>query len=142
MKLCVAVLDTMWGNVDRQISPRYFRINPLNRSGKRLLWLLGGEYKLLITNACKELVSNPNKHGKPDPVWLEENLIQLRAKGKIDLLLICGNTAKRTFLQVADNVGAWDMESLAEHVLYIPHPASRTWTRKALDDLKLNIYSL
>src|SRR5690349_8002265 len=78
-KFVVAVLDTMYdwqgktSEAGYREAPRYFRINPRNFTGKRLYKLVG-KNKLLVTDACRELVSSPDEHGVPDPNWLSENI--------------------------------------------------------------------
>lgn len=122
------VLDTMWGWCGREPeqAPRWYRINPENHSGKRLYKLTGlGMRELLVTNICREVVSNPNQYGKPDKVWLRENL------GLMDcsVLLVCGTRARDTFEQlnrVPVEVG---------RILKISHPAARNWTTAKLDEV-------
>lgn len=126
----VAVLETMWdwrsmtSSAGYQQAPPYFRINEQNYTGKRLYKLIGPNAKLLVTNSCKELVSGPNKHGKPDPDWLATNLMDLEP---FDVLLVCGKVAQETFRK-------------SEHAIFtnariieMPHPAARTyWTAARL----------
>jgi hypothetical protein len=61
-------------------------------------------------------------HGTPDPTWLAANLSRL---GSITLLLVCGTVAKRTY----------DASGYAGKapVIYMLHPAARTWTKDALE---------
>jgi hypothetical protein len=122
-------------------APRYFRINPKNFSGKRLYGLVGSDARLLVTNACRELVNGPKEHGKPDPVWLGENLRILDGVGgelpaggivpddkwRIDVLLVCGKVAQQTFKLCG-------YEPKAGRVIEIPHPAARqVWTREFIE---------
>lgn len=136
----VAILETMWdwrqmtSGAGYSEAPRYFRINSENYSGKRLYKLIGPDAKLLVTNACRELVSGPQHHGKGDPVWLEENLRILDShfvehgaavKKPIDVLLICGKVAAKTFLRQDYRPAAW--------TLFMPHPAARAfWTKETI----------
>lgn len=143
----VAILETMWdwrgmtssaGYVE---APRYFRINPENFSGRRLYKLIGPSARLLVTNACRELVTGPKHHGKPDPVWLGENLRLLDGVGgelpgggivtddkwRIDCLLVCGKVAQQTFKQCG-------YAPKSARVIEIPHPAARAvWTREFIE---------
>ena len=117
----VAILETMWGDRAGR-APRHFKINPLNCSGRRLYKLVGpgNADRLLVTNACKELVTNANRHGKPDPNWLLENLRRLDP----DLILVCGSVAKKTFKECG--------YVPLRHPVYMPHPAARNWTKRRL----------
>jgi len=68
----VAILETMWdwrgqaSSAGYRQAPEYFRINPSNHSGRRLYKLIGPDSRLLVTNACRELVSSAKHHGKGD----------------------------------------------------------------------------
>ena len=114
------VLETMWGDHVRR-APRWFRINQYNHSGKRLYKLVDST-DLLVTNACKYMVTSPNDHGKPDPVWLAENLQRVHC----DLLLVCGKVAQETFDKCR-------YTPLCK-VLKMPHPAWRGWTKALLKE--------
>lgn len=117
----VAVLESMWdwrqmtSGAGYKEAPRWFRINPLNYSGKRLYKLVGEEADLYVTNACPQLMGSANHHGKPDEKWLRENLELL----KPDVLLVCGGIAQKCY----DKTGM-------EHprTLRLRHPAARNWT--------------
>lgn len=115
----VAVLETMWGG-PRGRAPRYFKINPYNKSGQRLYKLVG-DLSLVVTNACREMVSHARHHGKPDPEWLLENLKRLRP----DLILVCGKVAKRTYKKSGYKPDGCK-------VMFILHPAARTWTKASI----------
>lgn len=147
MTRCVAVLETMWdwrrmtSGAGYSEAPRYFRINPNNYSGKRLYKLVGPNSKLLVTNACRELVSGPQYHGKGDPNWLGENLRILDGitptegaePASIEVLLVCGKVAQDTYRKC----GYVPTEA---RVIEIPHPAARTfWTRGKILEISKNI---
>lgn len=121
---CLAVLETMWGGSGE--APGIFRINPHNFTGRRLYWFLGHK-DLWVTNACREYVSNAKQHGTPDPDRLAQNLQRLT----YDLLLVCGGVAKKTYSKCG-----YAPEC---RVVYIPHPAWRGWTRKALEATRKEI---
>jgi hypothetical protein len=131
MKRIVAVLETMWGEREGR-APRWFKINPNNHSGRRLYKFVGSENKsrLVVTNACRELVISPTHHGKPDPEWLGENLRRLNPS----VILICGNVAKETFDKACPMI--WDGDA---KVIYMPHPAARTWTKTRLREMEKRI---
>src|SRR5258708_133644 len=101
-KKIVAILESMWdwrqmtSSAGYQEAPRFFRISPLNFSGKRLYRIVGERANLFVTNSCRELCSSANHHGTPDANWLRENLILLEP---FDVLLICGKVAQATFAQ-------------------------------------------
>jgi hypothetical protein len=138
-KFIVAVLDTMWdwkqqtSSAGYKQAPRYFRINPNNFTGRRLYRLVG-KAKLLVTDSCPELVSNPKQHGTPDPQWLSDNLFILNDLRRIDLILVCGKVAQRT-IQECPSVPNCSQ-------LAIPHPAARTWTKAQLDETAKKIEDL
>jgi len=110
---------------------RYFKINPQNHSGKRLYKLIGPGAKLLVTNACRELVNHANKHGTPDPVWLHENLNTILEKFPIDLILVCGKVAQKTYADIGYN--------FTPPVINIMHPAARTWSKKLIEETQQEI---
>ena len=127
----VAVLDTMWdwrgvtSAAGYGTAPRYFRINPNNFTGRRLYKLIGPNNRLLVTDSCKELVSSPKEHGTPDPHWLSENLRIINDLRPIDILLICGKVAQRTFESVS-------YVPEKARVIPIPHPVARVWTKERI----------
>ena len=140
----VAILETMWdwrgmtSGAGYAEAPRFFRINPQNHTGRRLYKLIGPDAKLLVTNACRELVSGPREHGTPNPQWLAENLAEIEVNrpdsATIDVLLVCGKVAQATFRECG-------YKPKAARIIEIPHPAARTWTRaqiEAISDLIQN----
>lgn len=144
----VAILETMWdwrgmtSGAGYREAPRFFRINPQNYSGKRLYKLVGPEAKLLVTNACRELVCGPQHHGKGDPAWLRENLTLIEtgarlsewpARRRIDVLLVCGKVAQRTFQSCG-------YRPTQARIIEMPHPAARSfWTRETITQMSLRI---
>mgnify|MGYP003138429018 FL=1 len=134
-KRIIAVLDTMWDWRQRTSSagytpreaPRYFRINPENHSGKRLYRFVG-DHELLVTNACRELAQSANHHGTPNPDWLKENLEILHQEKPIDLILVCGKVAQKTF----DQLGFQEPNTV--QVMKILHPAARTWSSALIEE--------
>lgn len=127
----VAVLDTMWGDRPGR-APRYFRINPYNHTGKRLYKLIGAENakRLYVTNVCRELVTHASQHGKPDPIWLAENLRRLDPA----VILVCGSVAQKAFDQICPTI--WDGNGVE---IYMPHPAARCWTKRMLRETERKI---
>lgn len=130
----VAILETMydWRGMASGAgyvveAPRFFQINPNNFSGRRLYKLCGPSAELLVTNACRELVSSPKQHGTPNPEWLAENLAQIESNlpdsAAIDVLLVCGKVAQQTFKECGYKLKRGK-------VIEIPHPAARqVWNR-------------
>lgn len=137
--LVVAILDSMWdwraqtSGAGYSEAPPYFRINPENHSGKRLYKIVGDEADLLVTNSCRELVSGPREHGKPDPAWLAANLLMLHQKFGIAVLLVCGRVAKETWTRCGVQIGGTLL------VVEMMHPAARTWTHGMIRDHRLAI---
>lgn len=119
----VAVLDTMWGDTAGR-APRFFTINPRNHSGRRLYKLVGPDVRLLVTNACPQQVTNAQHHSKPDAVWLAQNIAYARKHYSPALILVCGKVAKQTFEAAGINSQT--------PVMYMPHPAARSWSRGRL----------
>ena len=127
----VAILDTMYdwrgktSGVGLRQAPRFFRINPHNHSGKRLYSLIYPATRLLVTDACRELVQKPTDHGTPDPIWLSSNLQFINTIRPITLLLVCGKVAQKTYAQCTFKGNG------ATRVIELPHPAARpVWTRE------------
>lgn len=135
--LCVAVLDTMWiGRVRK--APPWFHINPHNRSGARLYKLLDGHYDLLVTNVSPTTVTSAKEHGKPNVLYMENNLIRISKEvAPIDLLLVCGNVAQRTYSEAV----FVDAGFAVEHTILMPHPAWRGWSTATLASMKAQIAS-
>lgn len=146
MKFIVAILDTMYdwrgqtSGAGLRQAPRYFRINPNNHTGRRLYDLIGPGNSLIVTDACKELVTKPTDHGTPDPKWLMENLTMLRSMRSIDVLLVCGKVAQKTWIEVkaTPSIRTWYDPRMKE--IIITHPAARTvWTREYINEVKQRI---
>ena len=137
MKTVVAILDTMWGwcGAERQATP-YFIINPKNASGRRLYQFTKGA-QLFVTNSCKELGKTANDHGVPDPIWLQSNLDLLNNKYGIDILLICGKVAQKTYIKTDHYFNHGKTE-----IKFMMHPVARTWSRAKLDIEEAEIQEL
>jgi hypothetical protein len=118
MKIAV-VLEVMWGATRKTRAPRWYKINPHNHSGKRLIKLLGHD-DFMVTNACPEYVTAANEKGIADPAWLRENLRQYNP----DMVLVCGGVARRTFFR--------DMVRPGSIIALLPHPAARGWTKAGI----------
>lgn len=115
----VAILETAWGG-DREL--RYFKINRDNHSGRRLV----GDASLMVTNACREMVASATQHGTPDPAWLRENLAIMERHRHIDVLLVCGKVAQKTYAQTGHVAGV-------TRIIQMPHPAARQgWTKESI----------
>lgn len=140
MKSFLAILETMW-DWDAQTSsagytktaPDFFRISPNNFSGGRLYYLTGldPEEGLWCTSVCPELVSHPSQHGTPSVERLTRNMGRwLCGGGKGDkVLLVYGAVAQETF----NRYRLERQKQLPQmQVIYLPHPANRTWTKEAL----------
>lgn len=114
----------MWGwhgyHDAGNLAPRFFRINPNNHSGRRLYKICGPEHNLIVTNSCPIVQSSANHHGKPDPVYVAENLNKAFEDGA-DLFLICGRIAQETYK-------AANFHWVFPNVYFMDHPASRRWT--------------
>jgi hypothetical protein len=130
----VALLESMWGwrgYSEAGEVVRYFRINPDNFSGRRL-YRICGDHTLLVTNSVRECQNTASDHGKPDPVWVAENL-KFLASEKMDLLLVCGKVAKETY-----EASGFQFP----RVIFMDHPAARRWTNAAFDAARDRIASM
>lgn len=132
-KRIVAILETMWdwrgmtSDAGYTEAPRFFSINPQNHSGRRLYKLVGPNATLLVTNACRQLATSAQGHGKPDPDWLRENLEDLSRGDGFDLLLVCGKVAQAAFKVCGFKSRA--------RVVEMPHPAARRWTKALIAEM-------
>lgn len=111
----VVVLEVMWG-MPGDPPRRWFRINPYNHSGRRLINIIGRS-DFIVTNACPDVVYSAKGRGKPDADWLARNLAAL----KPDVLLVCGRVAHTTF--------KYSMVPSSTEVIALPHPAARNWSK-------------
>lgn len=132
----VALLESMWAwggyNEPDEEAPRFYRINPNNFSGRRL-YRICGDANIVVTNSCRFVQKSANHHGKPDPEWVRENLLQAHADG-CNLFLICGKIAQQTFEDIH--------LSYLPHI-YMDHPAARRWSNEKLDEIaaRINFYA-
>lgn len=131
----VVILSVMWdwrsmttdaGYIEQ--APRYYNINPENKSGKMLYKLLGNK-GFLVTNACKELVRSANDKGNPDPRWLSDNLYTLMVRHQYRLLLVCGKVAWDTYLDSRK----WFQTGPNCRALKMKHPAARDWSKEEIE---------
>lgn len=121
----VAVLEVMWGlRGDKQ--RRWFRINPFNHSGRRLISIVG-HGNFIVTNACPDVVYRAQDRGTPSKKWLAANLGILQP----DLVLVCGKVAQETFEPAM--VRDWC------HIIELPHPAARTWSKRTIAKAKRDV---
>lgn len=121
MRRIVVVLAVQWGYPGDKVA-RWFKINPYNHSGRRLIDLIGHD-DFTVTNACSQIVYRATDQGVPDRDWLRRNLKALRPQ----IVLVCGKVAQQTFED--------DMAPRAK-VLYMQHPAARMWTRAMLRSMR------
>jgi len=122
----IAVLETMYGSVRPQRAPRFFIINPSNFSGARLYEIVGNQTRLLVTNACPQMVCNASQHGIPDSDWLYSNLEHLHTLTGFKTLLVCGTVAQETIRKNDTAFKRWLRE---KRVIFVPHPAARQWSK-------------
>lgn len=149
MRNYLAVLETMWdwesqttGAGYTKTAPDFFSISPNNFSGKRLYYLTGldSSERLWCTNVCPELVSHPSQHGTPNVEWLTRNLERWLAskiytkEGTDKVVLVCGEVAQTTMNHYRYSGGG--IKDIPAQVLYLPHPANRTWSRATLDAVR------
>lgn len=126
MKFLV-VLDTMWGGAG-DAAPRWFAINPLNVSGKRLYKVTGATFgEVLVTNACRQRVRSASLHGVPEPLWLYQSLVRVPKAWANAPLLVCGQVANATYSKVCKLYGTGSTHR--GPVIRLKHPAARSWTK-------------
>ena len=131
-KTFVAVLDTMWGEGGK--APTFFAINPNNHSGRRLYALTESHYgNIMVVNACQLQTKHATLHGTPNAEWLAHSLQSLpshyRRRGVP--LLVCGKVAQETFRQTDIK---WNGP-----IIYMDHPAARSWTKDKLEAVRKQI---
>lgn len=119
----VVILEVAWG-----YGGRWFRINPHNFSGRRLYQIFGA-HRFLVTNACPDVVGDASGRGSPSPEHLRGVLGVLRPR----FVLVCGAVADRTF--------APDMVDAECTVMRAAHPAARSWTKLALEQLRTDVHA-
>lgn len=138
-KSFLVVLDTMWGDRRAQ-APRWFVINPTNRSGMMLYRLTGvSQEKLLVTNVCRYMETNPNIHGKPDVGWTTENLTKRIPKGFVgSTVLVCGSVARKTVLKTFPRSVRFrrKMKVFGTEFIFIDHPAARNWSEQKVKQVQ------
>lgn len=117
----VAVLNVQWGIPGDRVL-RWFKINPLNRSGARLISIIGHR-NFYVTNACCDIVYSPSGKGTPSERWLARNLGDLNP----DVVLVCGSVAQATF-----QTNMVDVARKRVRVIKLPHPAARNWTKASI----------
>lgn len=122
----VAVLAVQWGFPGDRVS-RYFRINPYNHSGKRLIRIIGHR-QFIVTNACSDIAYSAAQQGTPDPEWLRANLATLAP----DVVLVCGSVAQATFKR--------NMVPKGCKVLKMMHPAARTWSARDIEQARKRVH--
>jgi hypothetical protein len=145
----VALLDTYWGGEEHagKIAPRYFRINRNNHSGRNLYRLLGS-HSLLVSDCCRLIALSAKHHGAPEADWVSENLGILAQSGRMDLLLVCGKVAQKTFREIASiPSGSTDGQSYISGIgilrfYMIDHPAARNWSIEKFERTKTHIERL
>lgn len=121
----IVVLAVQWGYPgDKPL--RWFQISDLNHSGKRLIKLIGHNY-FYVTNARSDIVYRASDQGTPDWTWLACNLKALNP----DVILVCGSVAQATFHRNMVHKGA--------HVIELPHPAARNWTKAKIESARRRI---
>lgn len=127
--MVVVILEVMWGLRYQEQGARWFRINPRNHSGKRLIQMLGHQ-DFVVTNACPQQVASAKHRGTPSAEWLHANLRSLMMANTIDQVLVCGRVAEKTFM-----VNSYAMFcKLGISIVFMPHPAAKGWTRLGLDN--------
>lgn len=82
-----------------------------------------------MTNACAEYVKEAKQHGIPNVGYLTHNLKEAdercaRYGNKIELLLVCGKVAGKTYLDCTYTLNC--------RTVFMPHPAARRWSAKTL----------
>jgi hypothetical protein len=123
MKILV-ILQNMYSGSGRDTkAPLLFKINPYNHSGKRLYKLIEDDF--WVTNSSSILSGGGAKSYSGIDVKFLQRAID---KFDWDLIIICGNQAKKAFFMC---------EYLKEaRLLFIPHPAARDFPNVLFDKIR------
>lgn len=134
MPSVVVVLECMWDDrYSGRVGPAWYRINPRNHSGSRLIkWI--GHKDFLVTNACPEIVGSASAKTNPSELWLKRNMLRMQP---FNLALVCGKVAQRTYDNVRDS-----LSTRGQCTIYLPHPAARSWKKAGLERVTKLIQSL
>lgn len=124
----LVVLQNMWGwgGYGSSRAPLVFRINPDNFSGRRLYNMLG-DRSFYVTNSSSGCARTAPERLKPDPDFLRKAVALRPWK----LYVVCGVQATETFKLVDRQ--APELELARAQVVFMRHPAARTWTRGQLE---------
>ena len=90
--------------------------------------MVGDDYILFVTDACRQRATDAGWRGVPDPEWLRENLTTIQDWAGIDLLLVCGTVARGAFDRCLFHPNC--------RIEFMPRPAARAWTAEMLERTK------
>jgi hypothetical protein len=131
----LVVIDTMWSDTARKRSDAWFAINPDNHSGKRLYKITNSVFpSVWVTNACPQRTTHATRHGVACPKWLRANLTMLSPRERSLPLLVCGVVARAAYEACGYTHDG--------PVVFMMHPAARTWSKKSLAAITRRIATL
>lgn len=123
----LCILQNAWGPFEL---PMVFKPSPWNKSAKRLQSICVG-HTIYFGNTTLQVTAKANGHAKPDP----EHVKKLLARAvHYDLILVCGKQAEEAV--IANLPKGFD-----RHIIWMPHPASRTLTNALCEQVKQKVCS-
>lgn len=125
--LVLCMLQNAWGNENFSNRLNIFRVNPLNKSGARMLRITEG-HDMWFSNVSPTWTNRPNKVGEPCLVHTEKML----RKRPWEAVIICGKNAEQTIDRLITSDKIDDLLDKTRF-LYMPHPASRSLTNELCD---------
>lgn len=111
----ICILQNAWGPVEL---PIVFKPNPLNKSAKIVLKMVGADNEFHFCNTTNVTTARANQKPKPN---LEHFAKVVQRLSGFDLILVCGNQAKETVQKRLDDISALNIP-----IMFVPHPASRS----------------
>ncbi len=128
----LCILQNAWGwdgSEHAEAMRLFFRVNPRNKSGKRMYGICEG-HDMYFTNASTTITATASGKGKTDI----ENLKEAVKAQEYDLYIVCGS-------QAAEAVNKISEEHINGVIIFMPHPASRNLTNKLCYEVKSLIQS-
>lgn len=122
----LCIMQNAWGSHNLK-NIMFFRINPRNKSGKRMLNICG-DNNVYFANVCPTVTEVSNGKGKTDLAHVK----QIVFAQEYDLYIICGEQAKKAIGAAFEGSAGLNNKS----VIFMPHPASRSLTNNLCKAVK------
>lgn len=114
----LCVLQNAYSDNQRLRAFPFFKVNPRNKSGKRMIKICGEDNDMFFSNVCPDIYTNPKDKGKTDL----EHLKSVLKSQNYDLYVVCGSQAEEAVEKVINQI--------KKPIIFMPHPASRSLTNK------------